>query len=93
MINQTSMTDFEFFTESLEHKQTPSDHTEDYNEGYADPIDSVLYAIRSGDISNLRDLDEVIQHINAPSEDFSEEFAKGYKDSMGYILKQFTAIV
>lgn len=85
------MNAFQFFTESLEHKRTPSGRTEDYNEGYADPIDSVLYAIRSGDITNLFDLDEMIQYMDASAGDFSGEFGEGYKDSVKYILKQFSA--
>lgn len=90
MIKTQEMNAFQFFIESLEHKRTPSGRTEDYNEGYADPIDSILYAIRSGDITNLLDLDEMIQYMDASAGDFSGEFGEGYKDSVKYILKQFS---
>ena len=90
MINQAQMTAFQFFTESLECKRTPSGHTEDYNEGYADPIDSVLYAIRCGDVKNIRDLDDMLEYMDVSSGDFSGEYGEGYKDSMEYILKQFS---
>lgn len=93
MINQSEMTAFQFFIESLENKRTPSGRTEDYNEGYADPIDSVLYAIRSGDIMNLLDLDEMMEYMDASSGDFNGEYGQGYRDSVNYILHQFSVNV
>ena len=91
MIKTQEMNAFQFFTESLEYKRTPSGRTEDYNEGYADPIDSILYAIRSGDAKNLFELDEIIQYMDASAGDFSGEFGEGYRDSVDYILKQFSS--
>lgn len=90
MIKTQKMNAFQFFIESLECKRTPSGHTEDYNEGYADPIDSVLYAIRCGDVKNIRDLDDMLEYMDVSSGDFSGEYGEGYKDSMEYILKQFS---
>lgn len=84
------MTAFQFFIESLESKRTPSGRSEDYNEGYADPIDSILYAIRSGEVKNFFDLDEIVQYMDASSGDFSGEFGEGYRDSVDYVLKQFS---
>ena len=80
----------QFFIESLEHKSAPSECTEEYNEGYADVIDSVLYAIRSGDIKNIRDLDDVLLHIScARLIESAGEFGAGYQAAVDYCLKQF----
>ncbi len=87
------MTAFQFFIESLEHKSTPSGRTEDYNEGYADVIDSVLYTIRSGDAKNIRELDDLINQMDAFAGDFSGEFGTGYQDAVNYCLKQFSVSV
>lgn len=86
------MTAFQFFIETLEHKSTPSGRTEDYNEGYADVIDSILYAIRSGDVKNIRDLDELMNHMDAFAEDFDGEFGEGYQDAVNYCLEQFIGV-
>lgn len=85
------MNAFEFFIETLEYKRTPAFRSEDYIEGYADPIDSVLYAIRSGDVTNLFDLQEMLEYMDASSGDFSGEYGEGYKDAMYFILNQFHA--
>jgi hypothetical protein len=87
LMNENQMTAIQFFIEALEHKSTPSGRTEDYNEGYADVIDSILYAIRSGDVKNIRDLDELINHMDAFAEDFDGEFGVGYQDAVNYCLK------
>ena len=80
----------QFFIESLEHKSAPSECTEEYSEGYADVIDSVLYAIRSGDIKNIRDLDDVLLHISCThSVESAGEFGAGYQAAVDYCLKQF----
>ena len=89
LMNENQMTAFQFFIESLEHNSTPSGRTEDYNEGYADVIDSILYAIRSGDVKNIRDLDELINQMDAYAGDFDGEFGVGYQDAVNYCLKQF----
>ena len=89
LMNENQMTAFQFFIESLEHNFTPSGRTEDYNEGYADVIDSILYAIRSGDVKNIRDLDELINQMDAYGGDFDGEFGVGYQDAVNYCLKQF----
>ena len=89
LMNKNQMTAFQFFIESLEHNSTPSGRTEDYNEGYADVIDSILYAIRSGDVKSIRDLDELINQMDAYAGDFDGEFGVGYQDAVNYCLKQF----
>ena len=90
LMNQNAMNAFEFFTESLQHTSTPSGRTEEYNEGYADVIDSILYAIRSGDVKNIRALDELIHQTDAFSEDFDGDFGDGYKDASAFCVRQLS---
>lgn len=84
-----TMTSMQFFIESLEHKSAPSECTEEYSEGYADVIDSVLYAIRSGDIKNLLKLSSVLLQMSTFSGDYEGEFGAGYQAAIDYCLKQF----
>ena len=87
LMNENQMTAFQFFIESLEHNSTPPGRTEDYNEGYADVIDSILYAIRSGDVKNIRDLDKLINQMDAYAEDNEPgDYARGYQDAVNVCL-------
>ena len=87
LMNENQMTAFQFFIESLEHNSTPTGRTEDYNEGYADVIDSILYAIRSGDVKNIRDLDKLINQMDAYAEDNEPgDYARGYQDAVNVCL-------
>ncbi len=92
-MNKNQMTAFQFFIESLEHKSTPLGYTEDYNEGYADVIESIHYAISSGDVKSLSELDSLINQCDAYVDDFSGDFKDGYKDAVDYCLKQFQVSV
>ena len=87
LMNENQMTAFQFFIESLEHNSTPPGRTKDYNEGYADVIDSILYAIRSGDVKNIRDLDKLINQMDAYAEDNEPgDYARGYQDAVNVCL-------
>ena len=93
LMKENQMTAFQFFIESLEHNSAPSGRTEDYNEGYADVIDSILYAIRSGDVKNILALAELVNQIDVYAGDFAGEFGVGYQDAANYCLKQFSMSV
>ena len=88
LMNENQMTAFQFFIESIEHKSTPSGRTEDYNEGYAEVIEGVHYAIRSGDVKRISELDFLINQFDSYVDDYSGEFRDGYQDAVNYCLKQ-----
>jgi hypothetical protein len=61
--------------------------TENYNEGYDDVLQSISYAIRSGDVKNISELDELINQMDAYAEDFDGEFGAGYQDAVNRCFK------
>jgi hypothetical protein len=66
--------------------------TKDYNEGYDDVLQSISYAIQSGDVKNFSELDELINQMDAYAENFDGEFGAGYQDAVVRALGVFYGV-
>lgn len=65
-----------------------------YIEGYDFVMDDVKFAILSGDIESMYDLDEFVNHLDAFAEDNEPgDYANGYQDAVNVCLEAVSKLL
>ena len=97
LMNQTETNAFFRALHDLEdvHNTIVNDADPDYIEGYDCVMDDVKDAILAGDVENMYDLDNFVNHMDAFAEDNEPGtyYANGYQDAVDMCLEALSQLL